>query len=305
MVKKPSVKHKIHITPYTTGYRVCFDAMASPCEILLESDDKKRVEQIAQHVCQETWRIENKYSRYKPSSLCSKINLSAGKNITIDDETYQLLSFAEQCYNLSEGRFDITSGVLRKAWHFDGSDNIPNTKQIEQIMPHIGWEKVHFNQQHIHLPQGMEIDFGGIGKEYAVDKAIQVIQAQTNSPALVNFGGDLAVTKPRDSGQPWQVGIDLIGLKNKPHVVIAFHQGAIATSGDANRFLLKNNKRYSHILNPKTGWPVENAPSSVTVAANTCVNAGIVATLAMLQGEQAETFLQENQFKHWLYRDTQ
>ncbi len=284
------------------GHRIRFSAMASPCEVIVEVDSHSSVDQLAKLITDETWRIENKYSRYQTESICTKINNSHNNPISIDTETYELLKFSEQCYQISNGLFDITSGVLRKVWRFDGSNIIPSSPQVEAILPLVGWTKIEYNEQHIMLPKGMEIDFGGIGKEYAVDKICQLITQNTLCSALVNFGGDLAVTAPRKDNKPWSVGIDLTGISSNKSVNISFERGAIATSGDASRYLEKDGKRYSHILNPKTGWPIEHAPSSITVASTSCLNAGIISTIAMLQGENAEQFLDENDFKHWTFR---
>ena len=200
----------------------------------------------------------DKYSRYNPESLCSQINQSNGKPITIDDETFALLNFADTCYQLSDGVFDLTSGVLRKVWRFDCSDNIPSIKSIAKTMENVGWQKVEYDDKKIILPKDMEIDFGGIGKEYAVDRSILLINALTKQPVLVNLGGDLATNAARKNGEPWQVGVEHPGFVDKKTMVVSLFKGALATSGDAKRFLQKNGKRYSHILNAITGWPIFN-----------------------------------------------
>lgn len=282
--------------------------MASPCEVILDaalvepvSMSLSQANKIAQLITKEVWRIEDKFSRYNSNSLCSKINSRAGQPVAIDDETYFLLKFADDCYHISEGLFDITSGVLRKVWRFDTSDNLPSRAQVNQVLPLIGWEKVSFTKKSITLAPNMELDFGGIGKEYAVDKVGALVAEHTSTPALINFGGDLLATKPRSNSSPWLVGIEHPAFEKNANTVISFEQGGIATSGDANRYLLKNNVRYSHILNVKNGWPIENAPRSITVASGSCLLAGMTATLAMLQGENAQQFLTENKFKHWIF----
>jgi thiamine biosynthesis lipoprotein len=293
---------KYSLTKRNDGYLVAFDAMASPCEVIIETSEKTLAQQVAIKVTQEVWRIEDKYSRYDANSVCSQINNSAGDSINIDQETYLLLNFADTCYQLSEGLFDITSGVLRKIWCFDCSDNIPSNQQVSEVLPSIGWSKVSYNENSITLPKGMEIDFGGIGKEYAVDRAILLIQSLTKAPVLVNLGGDLAATSPRKNSQPWQVGVEHPGFETKKTIVVSLLQGALATSGDAKRYLIKDNIRYSHILNAKTGWPIEYAPRSITVTAPQCIQAGILATLALMQGKGAEAFLEQQEIKFWAIR---
>lgn len=285
------------------NHSVTFNAMASSCEVIFDGIEPTKIKHLADIISQEVWRIEDKYSRYNPNSACSKINNSKGITTVIDEETFALLTFADQCYQLSDGLFDITSGVLRKVWHFNGSDHVPSKKAVKSILPLVGWQRVKFSADSITLAKGMEIDLGGIGKEYAVDKVGTLISANTNCPALINFGGDLLATKTRTDGQPWRVGIEHPAFANQATTVISFFKGGIATSGDAKRFLIKDGKRYGHILNVKNGWPIEQAPRSVTVASENCLNAGIIATLAMLQGKDAESFLTDNEIKHWIFRD--
>ena len=283
--------------------------MASPCEVLIQTQDKRLAMQVAQCVSREVWRIEDKYSRYDARSTCSQINSSAGEKMAIDEETFLLLNFAEQCYQLSDGLFDISSGVLRKVWTFDSASgeckDFPNTSEVSQLLRSVGWSRVVYDQKSITLPQQMELDFGGIGKEYAVDRAILLAKQLTDKPMLINLGGDLAVTGPRLNNQPWQVAIehpDSDALGQPQDMIVALKQGALATSGDARRYLIKEGVRYGHVLNAKTGWPIINAPRSITTVAPQCIQAGILATLALLQGEQAEQFLTEQDITFWARR---
>ena len=132
---------------------------------------------------------------------------------------------------------------------------------------------------------------------------LALLQAQTAWPLLVNFGGDLAVSGPRADGSAWQVGIEQPDAA--PQVaagVLNLRAGGLATSGDARRFLLKDGVRYGHILDPRSGWPVQGAPRSVSVAAPSCTEAGVLSTLAMLQGPGAETWLAAQGVPHWVLR---
>jgi thiamine biosynthesis lipoprotein len=288
---------KRKLVRHDSYFAFSFFAMASPCEILIESHEEKLAQALASCCEQEVRRIEEKFSRYAKNNLCYQINNAKGKSVAIDEECFNLLQFADTCYSLSDGLFDLTSGVLRRAWTFDGSDNIPLQSDIDRILPLVGWEKLNFDEKTIQMPSGMEIDFGGIGKEYAVSRAADNCrQLASDVSMLVNLGGDIQITKPRKDQQPWVVGID------NDNKVLPIQAGAIATSGDANRYLLKDGVRYSHILNPKTGWPVEGAPASVTIAAALCVQAGCLATLALLNGKDAEKFLDEQGVQYWLTR---
>ena len=279
-----------------------FRAMASPCEVLVEGDDRQSAEQATRIAAEEARRIEQKFSRYLPDSVVSRINRCEGE-VEVDVETARLLDFAAALFDLSGGKFDITCGVLRRAWIFDGSDRVPAAETVTAARRHVGWERVAWRQGRVRLERGMEIDFGGIGKEYAVDSAARLVaQALPDRSCLVNFGGDLAVTVPRAKSGVWRVGIEDSRMDGAARTVVSLMTGGLATSGDARRYLLKDGVRYAHILDPSTGWPVRNAPRSVTVAAGTCTDAGMLATLAMLQGADAEPFLTAQNVPYWVQR---
>ena len=279
--------------------------MTSPCVVLIDLDDLRDARRVLSIVQAEAGRIETKYSRYLPDSVLQTINTSAGRSIGVDDETAALLDYAGQLHEISDGKFDVTSGVLRKAWNFDCSDRVPDGRLVEDVLAHVGWPRVTWEAGRLSLEAGMEIDFGGIGKEYAVDRAAGLVAAEFEGSCLVNFGGDLVITHPRADGQPWRVGIeDPHGEGEAATRMINLSAGALATSGDARRFLVKDGVRYSHILDPTTGWPVLDSPHAVTVAAGSCLEAGMLATLAMLKGTGAESFLKKENARCWVQRGT-
>lgn len=287
-----------------TGYWVGrFMAMASPCELLMEVSNRLMAETLTQDAHREAKRIEHKFSRYRNDNIIHKINTSQGDRVEVDEETANLLDYADHCYLLSEGRFDVTSGLLRQAWKFDGSDNLPDAALVERLKSRLSWQRVIWQRPFITLPDGMEIDLGGIGKEYAADITRNQLMSRCSESILVNFGGDLCVTGARREGQGWRVAIDSPDQSgHSSGQEIELKQGALATSGDAQRYLLKEGIRYSHILDPTTGWPVADAPRSVTVHALNCTEAGILATLAMLHGREAESFLEDQQIESWVLR---
>ena len=282
-----------------SGYQGSFSAMASPCEVLIETDDEQLASEVTKVVADEAWRIEQKFSRYRDDNILYQIHHAKGKKVAVDEELSLLLDFSQQCYQLSDGLFDISSGILRRIWTFDGGNKVPTHKQSKALLKHIGWHKVTWQAPYITLPKDMEIDLGGLGKEYAVDKAGKLATDITSQPVLVNFGGDLFATKAPLSRDSWQVGIETASGSNKTGI-IHLKSGGIATSGDEKRYLKRNGKRYSHVLNPKTGRSVSNAPKSITVAAPTCIEAGFLSTLAMLHGKEAGNFLQAQGVLHWV-----
>ncbi|WP_396589139.1 FAD:protein FMN transferase [Bermanella sp. R86510] len=290
----------VRINKTENGYIGYFRAMASPCEVHIETSNQGMANDVVKTIADEAWRIEAKFSRYRTDNLLYRINQH--EYVELDDELKRLMVFSQQCFELSEGLFDITSGILRKVWTFDCSDRVPKQSDITPLLENIGFEKLQYDGFSLHVPEGMEIDFGGIGKEYAVDRCMQLATNISNAPILVNFGGDLLCNGPRAvvNGKPvsWQVGIEKVG--GGASAILSLNYGAIATSGDARRYLLKEGIRYSHILNPKTGLSITSAPRSISVAASTCIEAGLFSTLAMLQGHDAEAFLQEQGVAYWL-----
>ena len=147
---------------------------------------------------------------------------------------------------------------------------------------------------------GMQIDLGGVGKEYAVDLCSARLAQHSDISCLVNFGGDCAVSRPPVLRAGWEVGIERVDTPGRASEKISLAVGALATSGNAHRFVWHEGKKLSHILDARTGWPVTHAPRSITVQATSCLEAGMFATLACLQGEGAAEILEAGPEKYWI-----
>ncbi len=277
-----------------------FLAMGCPCEILVATPDSDMALTLARRGAAEAWRIERKFSRYRADSIIAAIHASAGRPVPVDVETQRLLDYAAHCHALSGGLFDITSGVLRRAWTFDGSDRVPEPQAVAALLSRVGFGRLQRDGEHVSLPTGMEIDLGGIAKEYAVDRALALLQ-DGGLPVLVNFGGDLCANRA-PSDQPWQVAVEAVRPQAGPAMVLALTTGALATSGDAHRHVERAGVRYGHILDPRSGWPVADAPRSLTVAAARCIEAGTLSTIAYLHGRGAEAFLDDIGVRYWCIR---
>ena len=267
--------------------------MASDCEVRLAGVSAARAQTLAALAIAEVRRIETKYSRYRADSVVSHINAAAGNGelIAIDAETAQLLAFATQLFELSDGLFDATSGVLRRVWDFK-TGRKPSPQQLKDVLPCIGWNHVQWNDQTatLALPD-MELDFGGFGKEYAADRAATLLANEGAQHGLVNLGGDIRVIGPQADGSPWLMGIRNPRQDNTVIASIPISTGALATSGDYERFFVDEGQRFCHILNPKTGWPAQHW-QSISVIAPVCVAAGAMSTTAMLKGPDAIAFLE-------------
>lgn len=265
--------------------------MAGPCEVHVECETASEAGTLASLAHSETSRIESKFSRYRDTSVVQAINRSQGRAVIVDTETAQVLDFAANAHHLSAGRFDITSGVLRRAWTFDGSASDPDSTLIESLRSLVGWDKVQFDGHAITLRPGMEIDLGGLGKEYAADRVALMLHRHCDKRLMVNFGGDIRAIGSKPADEPWHIGIESPDPDAGPIGEISLLDGGVATSGDARRYCIVNGVRLGHILDPKTGWPVKGAPQSVTVLAGFCLEAGFLSTLAMVHGADAESFL--------------
>ncbi|MFV0596658.1 FAD:protein FMN transferase [Shewanella sp.] len=293
-------------TPYRLvrrdwGFLGEFRAMASPCELLIASHDEDIAYDMLDMATREALRIEQKYSRFMEGNYLWCLNHADGKRQSIDEETWQLLTFAKQCFELSEGLFDVSACPLMQVWRFTADAKMPASADIEAARALVGFERIEFNTHELLMPQGMQLDFGGIAKEYAVDRvAYELAESYVGISVLVNFGGDIAC--PVANAVPWQVGIEDPHRLDHAAKVLAITRGALATSGDTRRFIEVEGRRYGHIVDPRTGYPVNGAPRSVTVLGPNCVTAGMLATMAMLLGEQAEAFLAEQSIQFSIFR---
>ena len=266
-------------------FRFTFRAMACDNVIEIYASAPGRAHHAATAAIEEVARLEAKYSRYISGSVVSLINAAAGiAPVEIDEETAHLFDYASVCFEQSGGLFDITAGILRRAWDFK-ADQPPARDIVDPLLPLIGWRRVDRTPATVFLPlPGMEIDFGGFGKEYAADRAAAVLLALGLPHAFVSLGGDVVVTGPRADGEPWQLGIRHPRNRQTAIVQLPIASGAVATSGDYERYIDFGGRRYSHILDPRSGESI-NSFQSVTVLASTCLVAGSVTTIAMLKGE--------------------
>jgi len=273
-------------------YHYDFKAMGSPCSIQLYAGSTKKAKRAAKVAMDDVYRLEAKYSRYRADSYLSEINRSAaqGGHIKVDDETAGLLDYAATCYQQSDGLFDITSGILRRAWDFK-SGNIPAQEEIASLLEKIGWHKINWQRPLLAFTvPGMEIDFGGVVKEYAVDRAASACRDAGIQHGLVNLGGDIKIIGPHYDGSPWRIAIRHPRNPNGVLQTLLLHSGALASSGDYERCITLNGMRYGHVLNPQTGWPV-NYMAAVSVIGEFCVVAGSASTIGMLKGEGGPAWL--------------
>lgn len=271
-----------------------FFAMGSYCEVQLYTHDIAEFERTLDLICAEIERIESRYSRYRPESLLSQINhvATAGESILLDDETAQLLDYAFACHRKSQGLFDITSGRLGRIWDFRGPATLPSPAAIEQELRFVGMEKLTWAPPRLAFGlAGMALDLGGIAKEYAADRAVAVCRASGVQHGLISLGGDIAIVGRHPDGAPWRISLQSPEDPSATSQILEVDAGGVATSGDYERCIDLDGRRYSHLLNPHTGWPVQGL-SSATVHAANCLMAGSMATIAMLLGQAGTAWLE-------------
>jgi thiamine biosynthesis lipoprotein len=214
------------------------------------------------------------------------INRRAGsKRFTaVDEETQALLDFADQLWRASEGLFDITSGPLRRAWQFQGIGSA-EPEHIASALELVGWHHVQREAASILLPlEGMEIDLGGLVKEYAVDSAIRLMRDAGVRSAMLELAGDVGVLGSQANGHPWQIGVR-DPFESGSICTLNLADSSVATSGSYERKLNFSGKDYGHLLDPRSGWPTEG-PVSVSVIGQSCLIAGAISTVACLHEEE-------------------
>ena len=275
-------------------YRVEFKAMASACEIVIAATSQDEAMHCIELAINEVRRVEQKYTRYQPSSIVSRINAAAGLEwVECDDETLSLFNYADTLFQSSDGLFDITSGVLRRAWNFK-KPVIPSKAQLMLLMDLVGWTQVERKDRLVKLSKiNMEIDFGGFGKEYAADRAAAILSTHEIKHGFVNLGGDLRVIGPKPNGECWMLGIPNPRNISKLIASIPAATGGFATSGDYEKFFELNGRRYCHVISPLTGEPVRFW-QSVSVVAPLSITAGSCTTIAMLKEAEGLAWLEDS-----------
>jgi thiamine biosynthesis lipoprotein len=277
--------------------------MGGPCRLRLfcEGDAQGYIEAAEAEV----ERLEACYSRYRPDSLTSRINAAAGKDpVAIDEETAGLLNYADTLWRESKGLFDLTSGILRRSWNFRAG-RVPTQDEITALLPLIGWDKVIWTQASVRLPEpGMEIDFGGVVKEYACDSVANILRSHGLKHGLVDLAGDIVAIGSQADGTAWPIGIRHPEYGDRAIAHIPLNNAALASSGDYERRLVIDGERFGHILDPRTGWPVRGLVA-VSVVAEQCLVAGSAATVAMLKPETQGLEWLESLGLPWLAVDSQ
>jgi len=237
----------------------------------------------------QTWveRFEQRYSRFRPESMVSRLNAAAGRGWNdVDAEMDQMLDLSGSLHFMTQGVLDVTSLPILRLWDFRASvPRVPSHAQIDEARRLVGWSRVQRSPGKILLPEvGMALDFGGWGKEFAADAVAQIALGHGIASALVDFGHDLrAVGLP--PGKPaWHIGLENPTVPGACWGSVAVSDRGVASSGDYLRGFTHEGRRYGHIVDPRSGWPVSNGCIQATVIAPSCLQAGVLSTAAFVLG---------------------
>ena len=273
-----------------------FEAMGTHCRVSLVGSVTQAQALIAR-VLDWVAAFESKYSRFLPHSLISQINDAAGREpVPIDPETEQLFALCDQMHFTTSGVFDPTALPLLRLWNWKAGV-VPTADAVDQAKTLVGWRKIQRSPGRAFLPRaGMGVDLGGMGKEYAVDHVARMLAGAGVTGALVDFGADVRVVGLPADGRPgWHIGLQDPKEPGRCWCGLGLRAGAVATSGDYVRHFQSNGTRYGHILDLRTGWPVNNGCQAASVLAPTCTLAGMLSTALFVLGPEAGMRLLESQ----------
>ena len=264
--------------------------MGTVVEITLVGSDDARLNAAAEAAFDEIKRLEGLMSHYKDDSDVAKVNRTAGKEaVTISKETMDVIDASLKVSQITNGTFDITMGVLGKVWHFTKDDRgemtVPSRAEVEKLLPLIDYRQIIIDKKNNTAKlakQGMRINLGGIAKGYITGKAVEMLKRHGIKKGIVHAGGDMAVFSESDNA-PWLIGVQDPRNKDKISGTLKVANAAIATSGDYERFLIKDGTRYHHIMDPSTGFPA-NKCRGVTIVAKDSTLADALSTAVFVMG---------------------
>lgn len=264
--------------------------MGSRFDITVVAKDEVQANDYIDLALSEISRIEKEISSWDPESETSKIIANAGiQPVKVNRESFDLITRAVKISELTEGAFDITYASMDRIWKFDGSMNhLPTDDEIAQSIRKVGYKNIVLDPEHqtVFLKnKGMRIGFGAIGKGYAADKAKQLLISEGVNGGIINASGDLTTWGTQPDGSPWMVGITNPLNKNKVFSWFPLDNNAVVTSGNYEKFVEFNGKKYTHIIDPRTGWPVSGL-TSVTIFAPKAELADALATSVFVMGRE-------------------
>ncbi|WP_228482367.1 MULTISPECIES: FAD:protein FMN transferase [Mesonia] len=264
--------------------------MGSRFDITVVAQDSVEANTYIDLAINEISRIEKLISSWDPNSQTSAINKNAGiKAVKVDSELIQLIERAKGISKLTDGAFDISYASMDKIWKFDGTmKQMPPAEEIKNSVSKVGYQNILVDKDKstVFLKlKGMKIGFGGIGKGYAADKAKELLISKGVPAGIINASGDMNTWGKQPNGSDWKVAITNPMDKNKAFALLPIQNEAVVTSGNYEKYVNFNGKRYTHIIDPRTGYP-SSGIISATVFAPKAELADALATSVFVMGKE-------------------
>lgn len=281
----------IFFTSFSFGqivYKKEAGLLGSPFDITVVAKDSLQGNEFTQLAIDEVKRIENLISDWIPTTQISEVNRNAGiQAVRVDLEVFDLVERALRISKLTEGAFDISYASMDKIWKFDGSmKEMPTEDEIKKSVEKVGYQNVILNPKDTTIflkNKGMKLGLGGIGQGYIADKIKELLQSKGCVSGLVNVSGDISTWGKQINGKPWTIGIINPMNKNKVFATFPLEDTAVETSGSYEKYVVFNGKRYSHIIDPRTGYPASGIVS-ISVFAKQTEMADALATGIFVMG---------------------
>ena len=251
---------------------------------------------------QEIQRIEKLLTTFSDESITCQINNNAGiKPVKVPEEVYSLIERCQMISKITQGAFDISyGGIDKKFWNFDTKMTaLPDQETAKKTVSLINYENIILDKDHITVflkNPGMRIGFGGIGKGYAAEMAKKLLLKEGVNSGIVNASGDLSAWGTQENGEPWTIGIANPNHRNAVFSTFRLSDKAVATSGNYEKFTIIDNKKYSHTIDPKTGYPVSGIKSVTIIAENAEIADALATPVTVMGIEVGLDFI--NQLKH-------
>ena len=275
--------------------------MGTVVEITMLATESKsgQINEVLDEISTRMKSLEDALSIYNENSEVSALNsLPHGRLKKVSSETYAVVEKALAISRITDGAFDITVSPLLKLWHFEKGQltEVPSEASIKQALVRIGWRNIILvpPAEIGFLKEDMRLNLGGIAKGYIVDEGVKIIRSEGIENALLNAGGDMYCLGEKGKDSPWKVGIRHPRKRGETIGILRLKNQAVATSGDYEKFFILQGKRYSHIINPSSGYPVDNSLIQSTVIAPGCTQADALATALLVMGKEKGIALVES-----------
>lgn len=268
-------------------FKLNFDALGTRCEVQFRTDSVEGAKGFRAAALGWLREFEETWSRFKPESLLCRINAEAGKRpVELTEEEEEVLKLCDHTFKVSQGLNDPTSFPLTRLWEEAGrKDVIPGDGEISRAKGLVSWPSVEWGNGRVFLPrEGMALEIGGFGKEYAVDQLIAFAKQFEIADCLVDLGRDVFALGEPPHGPYWVVGIEDAREEDAAAFRLAFTGKGLATSGNGRRFREIGGEKFGHIIDPRSGWPAENDLRTASCLADDCLTAGLLSTNACILG---------------------